>query len=114
MRRSSTALALMRMAYTTCSPSRYAVDLRHRECGIRPEVHRDIRAAVAVHDRLEHGSPLMGARHVALLQHRPFEITQVVEAEHRVVAGLGKVTVVGRAFLLTVGRPAQPQRRGSA
>ena len=29
----------------------------------------DIRAAVAVHDRLEHGSPLMGARHVALLQH---------------------------------------------
>ncbi len=79
------------------------VDLGDRERRVGPEIHRRIDAAVVVHDRFEHRLPLMGTRNITLSKHHPFEIAEVVEAEQRVIAGLGEVAVVGRALLVTIG-----------
>ena len=41
--------------------------------------------------------------HVAISEQGPLHIAKLIEAKQRVVAGAAKMSVVGSAFLVTVG-----------
>src|SRR5262249_31817370 len=65
------------------------VDLRHGERCVSAEIDTRDLALVACNDSLEHAVPAVGAVHVAGTQGTTFQITELVEHEHRISAGAG-------------------------
>ena len=55
-------------------------------------------------NRLEHIAPFVGAVHVAGAKRAALQIAELVEHEQRMIAGAAEMAVVGRAFLLAMGR----------
>ena len=80
------------------------VHLRRGEGGIAPEIQSYLPALVASDNRLQHAFPVIGRVDVAGTQGTPFQITELVEQEQGMVAGASEVSVVGRSFLVAVGR----------
>jgi hypothetical protein len=81
------------------------VHLRIGETRVTPEVSLELPRAMAIagNHRLQHGAPIVGAGYVAVSQEGTFQVTELIEAEQRMVTGALEVAVVGRAFLLAVG-----------
>ena len=46
----------------------------------------------------------MGAVHVAGTKAAPLQIAELIEHEKRVIAGAAEMAVIGRTFLITMGR----------
>ena len=87
------------------------IETGQREGGITPEVPPRYRAAaITRHHRLQHIAPAIGAVDIAGAQRTPLQIAKLVEHEQRMIAGAAEVTVVGRAFLLAMGRAAGMHR----
>ena len=80
------------------------VDLRLGERRVGAEVQIDAALAVAGHNRLQDQAPVLGAVHVARPEPAALQVAELVEHEQRMVAGTAEVAIVGRAFLLAVGR----------
>ena len=59
---------------------------------------------VAYHDWSQDVPPAIGAVHVARTRATPLQVAELVEWEKRMIADAAEVTVVGRAFLVAVGR----------
>ncbi len=60
--------------------------------------------AIALDDRLQNQPPVLGAVDVAGAQQAALQVTELVEAEQRVIAGAAEMAVVSRALLITVSR----------
>src|ERR1035438_10647410 len=58
---------------------------------------------VTCHDRFQDIPPILGAVDVPLPEHGAFDVSKLVEAEERVIAGAAKMPIVGCALLLAVG-----------
>src|SRR5688500_6982152 len=61
-------------------------------------------APVTSNHRLQNRTPTIGTMDVARSQRTPFDITELVEDEERVVAGAAEMPIIGAAFLFAVGR----------
>jgi len=80
------------------------VNLRRGESRIAPEIQLYLPALVANDNRLQHAFPVIGAVNVAGTQGTPFQIAELVEQKQGMIAGASEVTVVGRSFLVAMGR----------
>ncbi len=80
------------------------VYLRRGEGRVSPEIETDRACLVAIHDGNQHVAPSVGAVDVAGAQGAALQVAELVEHEQRVIAGAAEVAVVGRAFLLAMGR----------
>jgi hypothetical protein len=92
------------MAYFDPFAFEELVDIGIRKAGIGPEVEARDLAAIARHDRRQNILPAIGAVDVAGAKGAPFEITELIEHEQRVIAGAGVVTVPDAVFLLAMRR----------
>ncbi len=81
-----------------------SVHLRLGKCRVASKKPTDLRIPVASYHRLQYRPPVISAVDLAVAQQRPLQIAKLVEAKQWVIAGAAEVAVVGRAFLLTVGR----------
>ncbi len=79
------------------------VDLGVGEGGVTPEVAALHPVPIRRQHRLQYLAPAIGAVHIAGPQSAAFQISERVEHEQRVIAGAAEMTVVGAAFLRTVG-----------
>ena len=70
---------------------------------VTPEESVDRKAPVTSNNRFQHRTPFVGAGHIAVAQHCPFQIAELVEAEQGMVTGSAEVTVVQGTFLIPVG-----------
>ena len=86
------------------------VHLRRGEGGIAPEIQSYLPILVANDNRLQHTFPVIGAVDVAGAQGTPFQISELVEQKQGMVASAAEVLVVGRSFLVAVGRAAETGR----
>src|SRR4051812_3901052 len=80
------------------------VDLGIGESGVASKIQMLHNAPVTRNHRLQQRAPAVSTVDVARSQHTPFDITELVEHEERVVAGATKVAIVGAAFLFAMGR----------
>src|SRR5689334_3547667 len=74
------------------------------EGSIAPEIQMLDDTPVTRDHRLQHRTPIIGTMDVARPQDTPFDITELVEHEQRVIAGTSEMAVISAAFLLAVGR----------
>ena len=68
------------------------------------EVTPECPVAVTSDHRFQHIAPLVGAVHVAGTKAAPLQIAELIEHEKRVTAGAAEMAVIGRAFLIAMGR----------
>ena len=80
------------------------VDVRRDECGIAAKVEANLPHLVACNNRGQDIPPAVGTVDIAGTQATPFQVTHVVEQEQGVIASTAEVAVVGRTFLVAVGR----------
>jgi hypothetical protein len=80
------------------------IEFRQGVRGVAPEQTPLRRLPIPRDHRLQHRAPVMGARHVARPQGAAFQVTELIEDEQRMIAGAGEVAVIGRSFLVAVGR----------
>ncbi len=80
------------------------VNLRRGEGGVAPEIQPHLPTLVANDNRFQHAFPVIGAVDVAGTQGTPFQIAELVEQEQGMVASAAEVSVVGRSFLVAMGR----------
>jgi hypothetical protein len=81
---------------------------------IAPEVAAQLPIPVSGDNGLQHVAPFMGTVDVAGAQRTTLQVAELVEHEQRVIAGAAEMTVVGRAFLLAMGRADGTVRRAAA
>ena len=74
------------------------------EAGIPSEEPQNIIASITGNDRLQNALPVISTVHVAIAKEASFHIPVLIEAEEWMITGALKVSVVSRAFLITVGR----------
>ncbi len=60
--------------------------------------------AIALHDRIKHGQPIVRAMNVARTQGTAFKVAMLVEDEQRMTTAATEVTIISRGFLLAVNR----------
>ena len=70
--------------------------------GSKQKPHRQLQ--VALHDRLDESLPPIGAMYVAWPEHCTFTVSELVEAEQRMIAHALEVSIVGCTLLLTMYR----------
>jgi len=80
------------------------VDLGIGEAGVGAEIEARELAAIARHDRLQHGVPCIGAVHVAGTQDAALQVAELVKHEQRVVAGALVMAVPDAHLLFAVRR----------
>ncbi len=80
------------------------VDVRRGKGSIPSEVAAQVSFPVTLDDGFQNAAPVVGAMDIAGTQRTPFKIAKLVEQEQGVVASAAEVPVVGRAFLIAVGR----------
>jgi len=82
----------------------YVIQLRDGEGRIPSEELGDVHPAVTFDHGLQYSLPVVGTGDIATAQQRSLNIPVLIEEEQRVVALTFEVAVVGRAFLLAIGR----------
>src|SRR5262249_2217694 len=80
------------------------VDLGHGEGCIGSKIDARDLASIALHDRVEHILPAVGAVDIAGTQRGAFQVTELIEHEQRVITGAGVMAVPHAILLLAMGR----------
>jgi hypothetical protein len=80
------------------------VDLRIRKRSVSTKELRNCFTTIALHDRLKHRTPVVGAVHVPVTKRDPLQIAMLVEQKQRVIAGALEVAVAGVPFVIAVCR----------
>ena len=80
------------------------VDLGHCKGRVRSKIDARDLASIALHDRIEHILPAVGAVDIAGTQSAAFEVAKLIEHEQRMIAGAGVMAVPHAHLLLAVGR----------
>ena len=80
------------------------INLRICKASITAEEPRDVRGSVTGNDWFQNALPVVGTMNISIAKKCSLYITELVKAKYRVITGTAKIPIVGRTFLITIGR----------